>query len=106
MDRFPQNIKLYVTKNSDNKVIAGTLLFITDMVIHSQYIASSDEGREKGALDMLFNYLIKENNGTHKYFDFGISSIEGGNILNEGLIFQKEGFGGRGVCYDKYEIKI
>ena len=27
---------------------------------------------------------------------------EEGKILNTTLIFQKEGFGGRGVCYDCY----
>ena len=25
------------------------------------------------------------------------------NAINETLIFQKEGFGGRGICFDRYE---
>ena len=40
------------------------------------------------------------------YFDFGISTEDGGRVLNEGLIYQKEGFGGRAVCYDTYEWDI
>jgi hypothetical protein len=29
-----------------------------------------------------------------------------GNYLNESLIFQKEGFGGRGVVYNIYELNV
>ena len=36
------------------------------------------------------------------YFDFGKSTERHGEYLNEQLIFQKEGFGGRAVCYDTY----
>ena len=38
--------------------------------------------------------------------DFGISTEHGGDYLNEGLIFQKEGFGARSVCYDCYEVAL
>ncbi|EIA46149.1 hypothetical protein cco111_09042, partial [Campylobacter coli 2680] len=41
-----------------------------------------------------------------KYFDFGISTENGGQFLNHGLISQKEEFGGRGVIYDFYELCI
>ena len=41
-----------------------------------------------------------------KYFDFGISTEQGGRYLNEGLVFQKEGFGARAVVYDTYAIKL
>ena len=41
-----------------------------------------------------------------KYFDFGISTEHNGRLLNEGLIYQKEGFGGRGICYDTYEYTL
>ena len=42
----------------------------------------------------------------YKYFDFGTSNEDMGRYLNEGLIYQKEGFGGRAVCYDWYEVMI
>ena len=29
-----------------------------------------------------------------------------GKVLNDALIFQKEGFGGRGVMYDIYEYEV
>ena len=40
------------------------------------------------------------------YFDFGISTEENGTVLNEGLVGQKEMFGGRGIAYDFYEIDV
>ena len=69
-----------------------------------QYIASGEEGRTYGALDLLFRHLVSERYKQFEYVDFGTSNEDGGRYLNEGLIFQKEGFGGRAVCYDTYEI--
>ncbi len=103
--RFPDNIKLHVVKK-DGVVVAGSVMYITEQVAHSQYIASSEEGKKSGALDLLFNKLINEVYADKPYFDFGISTESGGVYLNEGLIFQKEGFGARSVVYDAYEMKF
>lgn len=105
-NRFPQNIKLYVAKNEKEEIIGGTLIYITDQVIHTQYISATEEGKFSGALDMLFDYLINERFTNYPYFDFGHSTENRGKYLNEALIFQKEGFGGRGVCYDIYEYNL
>ena len=78
----------------------------TETVAHAQYIASSKEGTEVGALDGLFDYLINERYSDKKWFDFGISTEQGGTYLNEGLVFQKEGFGARAVVYDQYVINL
>ena len=43
---------------------------------------------------------------TKTYFDFGISSEDNGQILNEGLISQKEGFGGRTVVYQTWRLNV
>lgn len=102
---FPSNIRLFVAK-VDGCVIAGTLVYETSQVAHAQYIAASKEGRASGALDGLFCYLISEVFAGKKYFDFGISTEQGGRYLNEGLAFQKEGFGARAVVYDTYSIKL
>ena len=102
---FPENIKLYVAKRQDN-VLAGTVLYINSNVVHTQYISASNEGKELGALDMLFDYLINEKYKDYEYFDFGQSTEQMGNYLNENLLFQKEGFGGRGVVYNTYKIEI
>lgn len=102
MRRFPQSIRLYVVRHGD-EIIGGTVVYVTDTVVHTQYISASAEGKRLGALDLLFDHLLRHNWGKARYFDFGKSSDGDGEALNAPLIFQKEGFGGRGVCYDWYE---
>ena len=53
---------------------------------------------------MLLHNLITDVYADRTYFDFGVSTENGGGYLNEGLIFQKEGFGARSVVYDTYEM--
>lgn len=103
--RFPRNIKLYLAYK-DDIALGGTLLYITKQVIHTQYISASIEGKELGVLDLLFDYLINCEYTNYPYFDFGQSTEQMGNVLNESLIFQKEGFGGRGMCYDIYKYDL
>lgn len=105
MAAFPDNIRLFVAK-ADGRVVAGTLIYETEQVAHAQYIATFDEGRVIGALDGLFCHLITKVFAEKKHFDFGISTEQGGRYLNEGLAFQKEGFGARAVVYDAYKLKI
>lgn len=73
---------------------------------HAQYISSTEEGRTKRAVDFLFHCLINEVYKNKMYFDLGTSVECGGRVLNEGLIYQKEGFGGRAVVYDTYELVL
>lgn len=102
---FPTNIHLFEVWNNE-KILAGCVVFDTGKVAHIQYISASEKGKECGALDYLFNYLIQKVYITKPYFDFGISTEMNGTVLNEGLIFQKEGFGGRGIVYDTYQLDI
>lgn len=104
-NRFPNNIKLYTVTKGGN-VIAGVLIYSTPMVAHAQYIASNDEAKEKGALMLLFNHLIKEVYKDTKYFDFGTSNENKGLFLNEGLILQKSHLGGRAIVYNTYRISF
>ncbi len=105
MSRFPKEITLcYV--HHEGVLVGGCLLFLTRTVAHAQYIAADERGRSMGALDYLFGLLVTKAPGECSYFDFGISTEQGGTVLNQGLIFQKEGFGGRGVCYDAYEVPL
>ena len=104
--RFPEQIRLFLIYNKEKTPVGGTLIFETGQVIHTQYIASTDEGKAHGALDLLFDELINRRYSGGTYFDFGKSTEQGGHYLNEHLIFQKEGFGGRGVCYDTYEWTV
>ena len=100
--RMPDHIRLMVVREGD-ETIGGTVLYVSDRVVHSQYIAASPKGKQVHALDLLFDVVIRKALASHPYFDFGISTEKRGTYLNEHLIYQKEGFGGRGVCYDWYE---
>lgn len=104
---FPKEIKLYMATTTDGEPLGGTLIYETPNVVHTQYISASPDGKTMGALDLLFDHIInKVYKGRNGYFDFGKSTEAGGTVLNQQLIHQKEGFGGRGVCYDTYEWKI
>ena len=102
---FPKNIRLFLAKK-DEKILSGALIYENQNIVHTQYLANSEEGRELGALDLLIDYLIKDIYKNKKYFDFGISNEDAGRYLNTGLISQKEGFGARAVVHDFYELEI
>ena len=101
--RFPQHIRLFVA-SLEGRVVGGTLLYIDHQTAKTQYISANEEGKRMGALDLLFSQLIAqcEKHGI-RYFDFGTSNLVANDDLNDSLIFQKEGFGGRAVCYDTYK---
>ncbi|MBF7045963.1 GNAT family N-acetyltransferase [Campylobacter volucris] len=101
--KFPENIKLFVAKKEED-IVAATLLFIYENLVHTQYLANSDYGREYGALDLLLKTLIEKYSKDKKYFDFGISNENNGLYLNQGLIFQKESFGARTMVHNIYKL--
>lgn len=102
---FPKNIKLFVAKKN-NKILAGATIFENRDIVHTQYLANSDKGREFGALDFIIDRLINHFYKDKVYFDFGTSNENNGKYLNSGLIAQKEGFGARAVVHDFYELEI
>ena len=99
--RFPKQIRLFLAF-LDDVPLAGTVIFDTPQVLHSQYIAASPQGKDIGALDSIFAHIIGNCHGSHRFFDFGKSTEQHGKYLNSSLIFQKEGFCGMAVCYDTY----
>lgn len=103
--RFPDNIKL-ITARLHGKIIAGTVLYVYDNVVHTQYLAADNEARQYGALDLVVSYTIERYKEAVDWLDFGISTENNGMILNEGLISQKEGFGGRTVAYKAWQINL
>lgn len=93
MQRFPQNIRLFVATERTTNTIQCCVLYITRHVVHVQYIAASDAGCALGALDWLFAQLLSQAAMLFphvRYFDFGTCNEQDGRYLNEGLIFQKK----------------
>ena len=105
MDLFPDNIKLFTAFNDDG-VLAGVVCYICGTTVHTQYISASPEGKEFGAVDFIIKHLLEVVFKDFRYLDLGTSNENNGRILNESLIYQKQGFGGRAICYDTYELRI
>ncbi len=104
--RFPDNIVQY-NSYYKGEVVAGLTFYLNKgVMIHGQYCSSNDIGKELGAVDAIYNKVMYEDYPDYKYLDFGRSTEGNGDFLNEGLIAQKEGFGGRGVVYDTYEWEL
>lgn len=102
---FPENIRLYVAR-IDGKVIGGILFYVTRQVLHPQYSSATALGDKLHALDAIYSEVLLGRHYGCPIFDFGNSNEDGGHYLNRNLIFEKEGWGGRGVCYDWYEYEL
>lgn len=105
-ERFPDNIRLFAAHSSDGRMLAGTVIYEMPHLVHAQYIASSPEGKASGAVDLLYAWLLDERFADKRYLDFGTSVEQGGWVLNEGLVRQKEAFGARAVMYDSYLVDL
>ena len=104
--RIPDHIRLFMAYDSCHCPQAGTLIYDSNGVAHSQYISSTSVGKESHAVDLLFSEVIHHYAPTHRYFDLGTSNEQGGTYLNESLIHQKEGFGARAIIYDAWAITL
>jgi hypothetical protein len=103
---FPANIRFVIAHLAD-EAVAGIVLFVSQMVVHTQYIASNELARETNALDLVFDWAIRiaAESGC-RYFDFGISCEEQGEVLNDGLYRFKAEFGGAGIVHEFYEVSL
>lgn len=104
-DRFPDGVKLYGALK-EGTLIAGTVIYVYDQVVHTQYMAANTEARVIGALDLAVNSIIESYKDKKLWLDFGISTEHGKIYLNEGLASQKEGFGGRTGVYEIWELVV
>jgi hypothetical protein len=104
--RFPDNIVLYQAVRN-GEVLGGVVLYLSPQVVHAQYSSATEEGKKLGVMDLLYDQIMHHDYSHYPYFDFGRSTENAdGSGLNEQLVFQKEGFGGRGLCYDIYEWTV
>ncbi len=104
--KFPNNIKLFTAYDGQDNLVAGSVIFIYKNVVHTQYLAANEWARKNGALDLVIKYMLDKYKTEKMFFDFGISNENNGLFLNEGLMSQKESFGGRTVAYTTWEIDL
>jgi hypothetical protein len=103
--RFPQHIVLHEARR-DGSLLAGVLIYDFGRVVHVQYMAASEAGRHLDALSLLLAELIGGVYADRTWFSFGISTEQDGQVLNGGLVTQKEYFGARAVVHDFYEWRL
>jgi hypothetical protein len=90
---------LLLAFSADGNLAAGTwLIDYGHGTRHTQYIASSEEGRRDGAVDLLLATAIdRATRQGMTQFSFGINTLPDGVATNLGLMRYKLRFGG-GVC--------
>jgi len=101
---FPEKIRQF-NVYENGVIVAGTTIFESSTVAHSQYISGKEDKNELGGLDLLFYQLISEVFKNKRYFDFGISNENQGRNLNDGLSYWKESFGANIIVHDFYEVE-
>lgn len=102
--KFPKNIRQF-NVYKDSEIVAGTTIFETDTVAHSQYISGNNNKNKLGSLDVLHDFLIASVFKDKKYFDFGISNENQGKNINQGLLYWKESFGARTITQSFYRFE-
>ena len=101
--RFPKNIRQVNVYKGDH-IVAGTTVFLTKNTVHPQYVSGNTDKNAYGSLDLLYHFVINEFKTGRRFFDFNTSSEENGRVLNQGLIFWKEGSGARPFTFDNYSV--
>lgn len=104
--RFEKELKFYKLMY-EGRVLAAVVVFANRHVWHAQYICSNNNGRSIGALDFLFDAIIKEARECNvRWFDFGISTEHNGFVLNSGLDSYKREFGSGSIIYKWMEWSL
>ncbi len=104
--RFPENIRFFIAESPEGEILGGAVIYLDRGVIHLQYAACTQRGKDLYATDVIYHSLIHELLPGNNYFDFGTSNEDGGLYLNEGMVRHKEEFGGRSIVYDTYELRF
>lgn len=104
-ERFPQNIRLFCCYLKET-MLAGVLVYESETVARTQYLAASDQGKRLNALDLVLELLMEEVYRHKPFLDFGSSAGASESGLNEGVIEYKESWGARVVTQDTYELDI
>ena len=103
-NRFDDKIRFYGVYLED-KMIAGSMIFIFDgRIFHTQYLSSDEQYLKIFPMDFLITNLIQTAvDMDMELFSFGICTEDQGRYLNLGLSRFKEGFGTEFCINRSYE---
>lgn len=115
--KFSQNIAFFVVKNdteNNTEIIACSVVFIYQNVIHVQYMAATKEGKVVNALDFMIDKFIKNHSiyfdkNKLNYLSLGVSELRNNtqkDSINEGLFKWKEEFGAKTFSHFVYQINM
>jgi hypothetical protein len=105
-DRFPGDILLIVARIG-SKLVGGAVMFAAGPVMHMQYTATTERGREALATDLIMEHAIELGaKRAYRFFDFGVCTNNEGQSLDQDLYRFKASFGAGGVIYDHYELDL
>ncbi|MGM9804167.1 MAG: GNAT family N-acetyltransferase [Muribaculaceae bacterium] len=102
---FPNNIRLF-TATLGSELLGGVLFYYVGKVVHSQYTAATPQGWQLRVIPAIYHHVIANECHGMRYLDFGTSNEDSGRRLNEGLVLQKCGMGGRAIVYNSYKIDL
>lgn len=102
--RFPENMKMFAAQR-EGELLAVEMVFLSPTCYRLQYKASSEEGGELHAADLIEDFLIQEYGKPGRWLDFGTSMIPGSQELDKTLIQYKESFGARVVLQNVYQLE-
>jgi Acetyltransferase (GNAT) domain len=105
-DRFPESV-LLIAARIGRELVGGAVMFAAGPVMHMQYTATTEHGRNVSATDLVMEHAI-ELGATWgcRYFDFGVCTVDDGQGLDQDLYRFKVSFGAGGVIYDHYELDL
>lgn len=96
----------YVSMDEDSPLLAGAVSYRFDHVLHTQYLAATEVGRQCGALDAVIMALIDQASVDCRWLSFGASTQDQGRTLNAGLAQQKESFGAGVTLLQTYALDL
>lgn len=105
-DRFPEGV-LLIAAQIGRDLVGGAVMFAAGPVMHMQYTATTERGRDASATDLVMEHAIElgAKRGC-RYFDFGVCTVDEGQSLDQDLYRFKVSFGAGGVIYDHYELDL
>lgn len=107
-ERIGGENELWLAVDANGGILAGTWCFAyTGGTIHTQYIASTAEGRQAGAVDYLLASLVDDAAGRgFAVFSFGINTYADGFGINRNLLKHKLRFGSGVAVHWQFDVDL